>query len=202
MNHHHKNEYKNTCNPNHKNTYNPNHKNTYKLINSKKGVSPLIATVLLIAFAVALGAVVMNWGSEYVRSQATSTGQKSDVKIKCAQDVDLSIVDISNTPKLCYNNETSYERIDFILSNDGNVQVESLKVTVISNVSAVVSGIVNATIPVGDTVFLNVSYDANTNGEPKEFRVLPQIKVAGLVTPVWCPKNERYLSANHKHKLQ
>ena len=28
----------------------------------KKGVSPLIATVLLISFAVALGAVVMNWG--------------------------------------------------------------------------------------------------------------------------------------------
>lgn len=29
----------------------------------KKGMSPLIATVLLIAFAVALGAMVMNWSS-------------------------------------------------------------------------------------------------------------------------------------------
>ena len=29
---------------------------------SKKGVSPLIATILLIAFAVALGTVIMNWG--------------------------------------------------------------------------------------------------------------------------------------------
>lgn len=27
----------------------------------KRGISPLIATVLLVAFAVALGAVVMNW---------------------------------------------------------------------------------------------------------------------------------------------
>jgi len=160
-----------------------------KMINSKKGVSPLIATVLLIAFAVALGAVVMNWGSEYVRSQATSTGQKSDVKIKCAQDVDLSIVEIDNQPKLCYNNETGAERIEFIMSNDGNVQVESMKVTVISNISQVVSGILNETLPVGDTIFLNVSYDANTNGDAKRFQVLPQIKVSGLVTPVWCPKN-------------
>ena len=30
--------------------------------NNKKGVSPLIATVLLIAFAIALGTVIMNWG--------------------------------------------------------------------------------------------------------------------------------------------
>ncbi|MCF7798808.1 hypothetical protein K9M74_02810 [Candidatus Woesearchaeota archaeon] len=30
---------------------------------SKKGMSPLIATVLLIAFAVALGAMIMNWSA-------------------------------------------------------------------------------------------------------------------------------------------
>ncbi|MDP7623305.1 MAG: hypothetical protein QF436_04300, partial [Candidatus Woesearchaeota archaeon] len=29
---------------------------------NKRGVSPLIATVLLISFAVALGSVVLNWG--------------------------------------------------------------------------------------------------------------------------------------------
>ena len=32
------------------------------LSRSRSGLSPLIATILLIAFAVALGAVVMNWG--------------------------------------------------------------------------------------------------------------------------------------------
>jgi flagellin-like protein len=38
---------------------------------NKRGLSPLIATVVLIAFAVALGAVIMNWGSHLV-SQATN----------------------------------------------------------------------------------------------------------------------------------
>ena len=37
-------------------------KSMQKIIKNKKGVSPLIATILLIAFAVALGAVVMSWG--------------------------------------------------------------------------------------------------------------------------------------------
>lgn len=31
------------------------------MVVTKKGVSPLVATVLLVSFAVALGAVVMNW---------------------------------------------------------------------------------------------------------------------------------------------
>jgi len=45
------------------------------LLLNKKGVSPLIATVLLIAFAVSLGAVIMNWGKsafeeeEYVETE-------------------------------------------------------------------------------------------------------------------------------------
>ena len=39
----------------------------------KKGMSPLVATVLLIAFAVALGAVVLNWGEEFVQ-EATAVG--------------------------------------------------------------------------------------------------------------------------------
>ncbi len=35
------------------------------LKNSKKGISPLIATILLIAFALIIGAVTMNWGKAY-----------------------------------------------------------------------------------------------------------------------------------------
>jgi len=42
----------------------------------KRGISPLIATVLLVAFAVALGAVVMNWakGVEETDTSASQVG--------------------------------------------------------------------------------------------------------------------------------
>ena len=36
----------------------------------KKGMSPIIATILLIAFAVALGAMIMNWSSSLVAGGA------------------------------------------------------------------------------------------------------------------------------------
>jgi flagellin-like protein len=38
---------------------------------NKKGLSPLIATLLLVIFAIALGSIVMSWGKEYVE-QATA----------------------------------------------------------------------------------------------------------------------------------
>ena len=33
---------------------------------NKKALSPLIATILLVAFAIALGTIVMGWGKDYV----------------------------------------------------------------------------------------------------------------------------------------
>lgn len=35
---------------------------------NKKAVSPLVATILLIVFALALGTVVMNWGKVYIEA--------------------------------------------------------------------------------------------------------------------------------------
>jgi flagellin-like protein len=39
------------------------------MFKSKKAMSPLIATVLLIAFAVALGALIINWSSSIVSTE-------------------------------------------------------------------------------------------------------------------------------------
>ena len=49
----------------------------------KKGISPLIATVLLIGFTIVLAAVVMRWGSEFVRETTEETACLSDLSIVC-----------------------------------------------------------------------------------------------------------------------
>ena len=51
-----------------------------KVICYKRGISPLIATVLLIAFAVALGAMIMNWSSNLL-SESRMEDECSKVKI-------------------------------------------------------------------------------------------------------------------------
>ena len=47
---------------------------------NKKGVSPLIATVLLIAFAIALGTVIMNWGRGELYSTPVYDGCKAEAE--------------------------------------------------------------------------------------------------------------------------
>ena len=49
----------------------------------KRGISPLIATVLLVAFAVALGAVVMNWAKGVEETEGPkTTGAATDSSLQ------------------------------------------------------------------------------------------------------------------------
>lgn len=83
---------------------------------SKKAVAPLIATVLLIAFAVALGAIVMNWGRAYVEDTADMAKKSSTGQVECANEVDLQI------------NKVLYGKDEGSLEEDGlDIVVENLK---------------------------------------------------------------------------
>ena len=88
---------------------------------SKRGVSPLIATVLLIAFAVALGAVVMNWG----RAQLEPQNQEG-----ICSEIEITMERIGERPNICFNNENE---VIFLLRNNGNVPVQKFRITLISN---------------------------------------------------------------------
>lgn len=52
---------------------------------NNKGISPLIATVLLIGFTVALAAVIMTWGGGFVRDMTSTTEQNTQSALKCTQ---------------------------------------------------------------------------------------------------------------------
>ena len=62
------------------------------MVNNKRGISPVIATVLLIAIVVVIAAIIFIWASNFVSEDI----QKFDSSIKnaCA-DVDLEISEVS-----------------------------------------------------------------------------------------------------------
>jgi flagellin-like protein len=76
----------------------------------KKGVSPLIATVLLIAFAVALGSVVLNIGVSLAVNPC-----------------DTSKVIIASQGNVCYDGST----IRFRVLNEGTSSVDGFKVSIV-----------------------------------------------------------------------
>lgn len=52
---------------------------------SKRGISPLIATVLLIGFIIALVAVVMLWGKGFIQEKAEKEGELAQAQLSCTR---------------------------------------------------------------------------------------------------------------------
>jgi flagellin-like protein len=168
--------------------------NKFQLFGSNKAVSPLIATVLLIAFAVALGAVVMNWGRGYVEDTANIARERSDTEVKCASDVDVSIVEIDNTAQVCYNQTpgqpaTNYS-LFFITENKKSVTIEKIQGRVIGDktrVPIIIDLGDNSNLSTNQAKMLNLTYNPDNLGTPQQLKLTPYIKVGGQ--EVSCPSS-------------
>jgi len=137
---------------------------------SKKGVSPLVATILLIAFAVALGAVVMSYGSSYYEETLTEavSVQKEDI----CKGINLQIHKVNNIEQICY---TEQGIIKFTLINKANMDIEKIRVLVTGGdiyVTELDSNYLKAGYPKSE----ELSYDSSTYGEIKQIEFIPVVK--------------------------
>lgn len=90
---------------------------------NKKGISPLIATVLLIGFVVAVAAVVMLWGKGFVKERAEKEGALSQAQLEC------NLIEIEINDDLSVTNIGSRTIDGFIIRNGGvDKKYEPLKV--------------------------------------------------------------------------
>jgi flagellin-like protein len=163
---------------------------TGRIFRSRKAVSPLIATVLLIAFAVALGAVVMNWGRGYVEDTANIARERSDTEVKCASEVDIDIVEIDGTPQVCYNDTGTEINVSFIVENKKAKDVEEISARVIGDatrVPLIVDLGPDSNLTVNQAKYLSLKYNETDYGFPQQLKLTPTIKVGG--TDVACPSS-------------
>jgi len=83
----------------------------------RKGISPLIATVLLIAFAVSIGTMIMNWGKD-----AVAAGDCTETK--------LEVQVMKNNTMFCY--DILANKITVMLKNTGSTDIDKLKMRIIT----------------------------------------------------------------------
>jgi flagellin-like protein len=91
----------------------------------KEGISPLIATVLLIGFAVALAAVVMTWGLDFIRDSTSSVGDTTEEALTCATKLDFEIVDVncgSNLVTVENNGAVNMTKLTFRVYKGGDIE--------------------------------------------------------------------------------
>lgn len=158
-----------------------------KLFKNKRGVSPLIATVLLIAFAVALGAVVMNWGRGYVESTAQFAQQKSDLAMQCSMEVRAKILTLDNVPQICYNST----HVKFTLENNGLTTLNQLQITLIGGNAVNTTLYTNLSLAQAEVKIFNVTYDNTTLGAIKQVRITPGTK------SILCPESAVTVSGDN-----
>ena len=153
------------------------------LFSSKKALSPLIATVMLIAFAVALGAVVMNWGKGYIEESTISEGEMSlepapsPPTAPCEQTIQLQVLTIGGRPDICF--DTAGNKLNYRFENNGQVAIEGGKLQLIGETDVLesdIDGIGIAGIKQG-----NVPYDTATYGQIQKAKLVP--RVGGQLCP-------------------
>ena len=88
----------------------------------KRGISPLIATVLIIGFTLVLGVIVMTWGLDLYKNYQEKTSGESKVALKCSN------LDFSIREACIFGNS-----VDLVLENTGNEDVNGFLYRVKSN---------------------------------------------------------------------
>jgi len=96
------------------------------MFKNKRGISPLFATILLIAFSVALGAVVMSWGESYIEEKAEFAKGVQEVSRGC-DNIFFSIMTIQAVPQICKRGDT----IEVFLENGPNANILNIQAKVV-----------------------------------------------------------------------
>lgn len=136
---------------------------------NKKAVSPLIATVLLIAFAVSLGAVLLTY--------LTSLGECSGVSLEIAK--------LNGKSQICYNSNTN--KLDFTIENSGREDVEALKLSFTGTLN-VENKDVDHPIPKSETGKVSLDYKLQYLGKLEKLKITPVTIEDG--EEVICPEDK------------
>ncbi|MEA3378543.1 MAG: archaellin/type IV pilin N-terminal domain-containing protein [Nanoarchaeota archaeon] len=100
-------------------------------MSNKRGVSPLIATVLLIGFTVATVALVIMWGKGYTQETAEKEGALAEAKLSC-ENIDFTATSASWNGvqlKLGIKNKGTTSLDTFVFRiNNGEAVVESASI--------------------------------------------------------------------------
>jgi len=122
---------------------------------NKKGVSPLIATVLIIGFTIVLAALVITWGTKLFKGTVADTEASSKFNLACTTDLNLEVLATPFGPSgtqdssvnITLRNNKQERKIDnfLFLIHDVNNLVKN------SDVSA--EAVFSATVGTNDLVF-------------------------------------------------
>lgn len=146
---------------------------------NKKAVSPIIATVLLIAFSVAIGAIVMSWGKGQIEKYTEDIEKRQEQQTKCSLDASITIANIGGIDKICFRTiDSTHNKIEFIMEN-GAVELKDLQVSIIGKEDVFTnSSVLREEVAIAGILKEEVIYPTSI-GDLEQIKMTPAVSVFG-----------------------
>lgn len=156
---------------------------------SRKGLSPLIAAVLLIVVVVGIGAVVTGIVRNYVTENKQIITEKAS-DMKCGVEVSLTVPTVADELRICHD---GVDTVNFTVENSGSATVDDLQVkffgtggfdandTVITDVTLADP---DGSFDAGNTEVFSVDYSGI--GTLQQVKIVPRVKVVGRSDKAFC----------------
>lgn len=145
---------------------------------TKRGISPIIATVLLILFTVILATVVIMWGSTFSKNVTEDASTSMDMQLECVNNVDVTILNA------CWKDR---DTVYLTLQNNRDKEISSLKVRLYKGMEEINSDITLPSLSSFDTYTKDAKWDGFAD-KINMIEVIPLINVNGKVGG--CPTNK------------
>ena len=142
------------------------------LMTNRKGVSPLVATVLLIALSVGMGVAVMSWGEDYIEGHAEFVQGGQEVPSTCDV-VDFSVIEVGGESQLCQEGGI----IKSLIENGPDANINDFHVRAVGEGGLFVQdGVLVDFLPLGSAT--PVSFRVGDIGMVKQIKFTPSIMIA------------------------
>ena len=138
----------------------------------KRGISPLIATVLLIGFTITIAAILMIWGGNLVKERAEKISARTEAQTSCTAKVEIGL----NSAKC--STEDNKDIVKISVENKGSDIINAFRARINYDGDSETTTTYNLLNPTSQTS-LKVEYDTS-KGMPKSVIIFPVLNKQSL----------------------
>jgi len=139
----------------------------------KQAISPLVATILLLAFSIAIGAVVMSWGESYVEEKANFVQGIREVLTSC-EAASFTVIKLGGSQQICYKDNS----LELSIDNGQDIDIHDFNTRILGTTGIYTKeSTINAPLKKLNAVKLAVLIPNNI-GTVQQVKITPKIQVA------------------------
>ena len=142
------------------------------MLRKKRGISPLIASVLLIGFVIAVAAMLFIWWGDFVKQKAIKEGLQNDAQRDCMSyvDIDVKSAEIS----------TDGVELIFVINNKGSKSLTGFRFRIddsgeVKTITAPGNDIMGGNIDSVSQGIIKINMEKYGLATPTEAEVMPII---------------------------